>query len=133
MAQTFENKNVYKDFDLSFSRNPLTNDLATKSDANAIMQSVKSLLNTNYYERPFRPDVGSNLRALLFELSDVFLIDDIKNAIREVILNHEPRISIRSLEVEDRSEYNAYSVNLVYTIIVTQEVKSIDLTLKRLR
>ena len=133
MAQTFENKNVYKDFDLSFSRNPLTNDLATKSDANAIMQSVKSLLNTNYYERPFRPDVGSNLRALLFELSDVFLIDDIKNAIREVILNHEPRITIGSIEVEDRSEYNAYSVNMVYNINVTQEVKSIDLTLKRLR
>jgi len=133
MKQTFENKNIYKDFDMSFSRNPLTNDLGTKSDERAIQQSLRSLLNTNYYERPFRPEVGSNLRNLLFEQADVFLVDDIKNAIIEVIVNYEPRIAIISLDVVDKNEMNAYEVSLTYKMNLTQEVKQITLTLKRLR
>ena len=133
MKQTFENKNIYKDFDMSFSRNPLTNDLGTKSDERAIQQSLRSLLNTNYYERPFRPEVGSNIRNLLFEQADVFLVDDIKNAIIEVIVNYEPRIAIISLDVVDKNEMNAYEVSLTYKMNLTQEVKQITLTLKRLR
>ena len=133
MKQTFENKNIYKDFDMSFSRNPLTNDLGTKSDERAIQQSLRSLLNTNYYERPFRPEVGSNIRNLLFEQADVFLVDDIKNAITEVIVNYEPRIAIISLDVVDKNEMNAYEVSLTYRMNLTQEVKQITLTLKRLR
>ena len=133
MKQTFENKNIYKDFDMSFSRNPLTNDLGTKSDERAIQQSLRSLLNTNYYERPFRPEVGSNIRNLLFEQADVFLVDDIKNAITEVIVNYEPRIAIISLDVVDKNEMNAYEVSLTYRMNSTQDVKQITLTLKRLR
>ena len=66
--QTFERKNLFKDFDISFSNNPITGDIGTKSDINAINQSVENLINTNYYERPFNPTFGCNIRGLLFEL-----------------------------------------------------------------
>ena len=53
--QTYEKTKIYKDFDLSFSINPITGDLGTKSDVNAIQQSIKTLINTNFFERPFNP------------------------------------------------------------------------------
>lgn len=131
--QTFENKNKYRDFDLSFSQNPLTNDIAKKTDANAITQSIRSLLNTAYYERPFRPRVGTNLRKILFEPVDYITMSDLKSSIQEVILNYEPRISVLDVLVTDLSEQNAYAIKIVYRIANIAEAKSVDITLKRLR
>lgn len=131
--QTFENKNKYRDFDLSFSQNPLTNDIAKKTDANAITQSIRSLLNTAYYERPFRPRVGTNLRKILFEPVDYITMSDLKSSIQEVILNYEPRINVLDVLVTDLSEQNAYAIKIVYRIANIAEAKSVDITLKRLR
>lgn len=130
---TFENKNRYRDFDLSFSQSPLTNDLAKKTDANAIIQSVKSLLYTSYYERPFRPSVGSNIRKILFEPADYITMAELRSGIEEVITNHEPRINIRNIDIEDLAEMNAYGITIVYNIVNTTDARNINLTLKRLR
>ena len=130
---TFENKNRYRDFDLSFSQSPLTNDLAKKTDANAITQSVKNLLYTSYYERPFRPTVGSNLRKILFEPADFITMAELRSGIEEVITNYEPRINIIDIDIEDRAEMNAYGVTILYNIVNTTFARKINLTLKRLR
>lgn len=131
--QTFENKNKYKDFDLSFSRNPLTNDLAKKTDTNAITQSIKNLLFTAYYERPFRPRVGSNIRTILFEPADYITMGSLQNSIEETIKNYEPRIILQDVSVADRSDSNSYSVNIQYQLYKNDAVKNIQITLRRLR
>ena len=131
--QTFQVKNIYRDFDPSMEINPLTGDLSIKKDENAIIQSIKNLLNTNYLERPFRPEVGSNLRGLLFELSDPLAISNIKQAIKESITNYEPRVIVNDVYVEDLSDMNAYRIELYFTMQNVIEPKKIEITLKRLR
>lgn len=131
--QTFENKNRYRDFDLSFSQNPLTNDLARKTDANAITQSVKSLLYTSYYERPFRPRVGSSIRSVLFEPADYITMAELRSGIEEVITNYEPRINVQKIDIEDQAERNAYGITIVYKLVNTTDAREINVTLKRLR
>ena len=133
VQQTFENKNIYKDFDLSFSQNPLTNDISKKTDANAITQSMRNLLNTSYYERPFRPNVGSNIRNILFEPADYITIQDLKAGIIETITNYEPRVSIIDVDVVDMEANNAYAVTVLYKLVNTTTAKELKITLKRLR
>lgn len=133
VQQTFRNKNIYRDFDLGFARNPFTNDVAKKTDAQAIVQSVRNLLNTNYLERPFRPTVGSNIRGLLFELADPLTISNLRSAIQETITNYEPRVIINALNITDNSDNNAYDIELIFTLRNTTEQNRITLTLRRLR
>lgn len=131
--QTFDRTNVYKDFDLSFSFNPLTGDLGTKTDVNAINQSVKNLINTNFYERPFKPEMGSNIRAILFEPADVITTLDLKQSITEVITNYEPRVTLQDVIVQDQPDRNAYNISIVYRINGQNSVAQYDTVLKRLR
>jgi phage baseplate assembly protein W len=133
VQHTFENKNKYKDFDLSFSRNPLTDDVSIKTDANAINQSLRILLNTYYYERPFRPDVGSNLRRILFEPADPITIQDLRASIETLIINYEPRIDIIDMKVQDLSEMNAYNITIEYTLVNMPISMTFETTLRRLR
>jgi len=133
VQHTFENKNVYKDFDLSFSRNPLTNDIGKKTDANAINQSMKMLLSTSFYERPFRPQVGSNLRRILFEPADPITIQDLRASIESLILNYEPRVQILDIKINDNVENNAYDLTIEYSLVNLVQTQTFKTTLRRLR
>jgi len=132
-SQTFQRKSVFKDFDLSFSKHPLTNDVATKTDVNAINQSIKSLLNTNFYERPFNPRLGSNIKKILFEPADAITIADLKQAITDTIGNYEPRVTLNSIIIDDQSERNAYFIQISYTINGQQEPVTLAVVMERLR
>ena len=133
VQQTFENKNKYKDFDLSFTRNPLTDDIGKKTDSNAINQSLGVLLNTHYYERPFRPEVGSNLRRILFEPADPITIQDLRASIEALVINYEPRVSVMDIKIQDLSEMNAYNLTIEYRIVNMTHSMSFTTTLRRLR
>ena len=130
---THENKNVYKDFDLQFSANPLTDDLSTKSDLSAINQSLRNLVSTNYYERPFFPQIGCNIRKILFEPMDDITRRDLEDAITYTIKNFEPRVRVIEIVAEFLPEQNAYNVSLRYEIRATAFQTKFDIVLKRLR
>ena len=91
----------FKDIDLDFGRNIVTNDVNTVEDVIAIKRSVKNLVQTNFYERLFHPELGCGVRQLLFEnytpLTAIFL----KRKIEEVLVNNEPRISLTSIIIND--------------------------------
>lgn len=133
IQQTFRERNIYKDFDLSFTMNPLTKDIGVKTDVNAIIQAVKNLLNTNYYERPFEPRIGSKIRSILFEPADPITISDLRSAIAETIGNYEPRVLVKDIEIKDLSDKNAYHINLIMVIQGYSESREVAITLKRLR
>ena len=57
-------KRIYKDLNLNFTANPVTGDVATITDVNAVKRSVRNLLLTNHYDRPFHPEIGSNISQL---------------------------------------------------------------------
>lgn len=131
--QTFQRKNVYKDFDLSFGMNPLTKDIGVKTDVNAIIQSVKNLINTNFYERAFEPTIGCNVRGLLFEPADPITMVDLRSAILQTLSNYEPRIEVAEIQLTDQTDSNSYNIHLIFKIKNNSSVQDVNITLKRLR
>lgn len=133
VEQTFKRKNTYIDFDFSLTSNPLTKDIGVKKDANAIKQSVKNLIQTGFGERPFHPEIGSNVRGLLFEPADPITTITLRNAIEETINNFEPRVALIDVFVGDLTDRNAYEVKIIYNITGSNEVEEQNITLERLR
>lgn len=131
--QTYERNNIFKDFDISFSYNPITGDVGSKTDENAINQSVKNLINTNFYERPFQPELGCNVRGMLFEIADPITMDNMRTVIAETLFNNEPRISVKNIYIEDLTDKNSYHINIEYVIRGVNKIGSYETVLKRLR
>ena len=130
---TFQRSGVYKDFDFDFFKHPLTNDLSVKKDISSVNQSIKNLLQTNFSERPFQPNIGCNINALLFELVDPIVKADLKSAIIQTITNFEPRVKLQNVVVTDLSDQNAYGIKIVYSFNSQNEPYSLDVVLERLR
>ena len=110
-------QSLYSDFDLSFIANPNNGDITIKKDIDAIKQSVKNLVFTDLHERPFQPNLGSRVRGLLFELTDVWTALDIQDEITMTIENHEPRVELIDVEVTDESDKNRVRVVIIFNII----------------
>ena len=122
----------YLDIDLSFTAKP-SGDLYKKSEAAAVKQAVKNLLLTNTTEKPFQPYYGGDLNDFLFELSEDFDEEDIRDYIFTAVSNYEPRatvLDVKSLIIPDRHDVK---VTVVFQVVNTSEVVSIDITLARLR
>lgn len=105
------------DLDLDFTAHPNTGQLSLKKDEQAIIRSVRYLLLTNFYERPFHPETGSNLTKQLFEPMTYSNVIRIKDSIVECINNFEPRVSLTEIEVNPNFDLNAYDVILTFYIL----------------
>jgi len=124
---------VFADLDLSLILHPERNDLVPKYDLDAIKNSVKNLVQTNFSERPFQPFLGSNIRGLLFEPADAFTGVAIKNEIVRVLEQYEPRITGVTIQLVDDMDRNAYYVTIGFTIIGFETYGTVEFFLKRLR
>ena len=124
---------IYADLDLTFNKSPVTGDVALRYDENAVIDSIRNLLLTNFYERPFQPNLGSNLTGMLFEPANSLTANLIDTEIRNVINNYEPRCTINSLQVVAAIDQNSFSVNLEVYIANNTTPNVINLILKRTR
>lgn len=124
---------LYKDIDLSFSSHPETGDVTKKIDVNAVKQSLKNLLFTQYNERPFRPDIGSPLYRMLFEPMDPVTVESMKKAIELVITNFEPRVNLEKVEIVPNYDTNEYELTIFYTVAGIGLPTSFSTILQRLR
>jgi phage baseplate assembly protein W len=106
----------FKDISMSFQSNPISNDLVALKDANAIARSVRNLVLTSQGERFFNPTLGSRVSKLLFENMDDLTLPVLKEEIKVVIENNEPRVEIVSINVTS-SEENSVNVDLIYKIV----------------
>ena len=107
----------FLDLSASFQENPLTNDLISLKNENAIARSVRNLVLTIQGERPFQPVLGTGVSKLLFENMDKLTASAIRSEIRSTIENFEPRVEINEILVEPDFEGNAFNVTLQYFII----------------
>ena len=123
----------YKDLDLDFGLNSVTKDVNKLTDAEAVKRSVRNLINTNHYERFFRPELGYGLRGLLFEPMTEITTQFIKQKIIELLNFYEPRIRLTSVIVDNQMDENAYSVRISFNIIGTQTPVEVETFLERLR
>jgi phage baseplate assembly protein W len=124
--------NDFRDIDLLFKPRP-SGDIYKKTDAAAVKQSVLNIIMTNFYEKPFRPFFGSNLREQLFELSDMSSTTAIKNTITTALSNYETRIKIKSIEVKPNPSNNEVSIKLVFNIINSTDDLVVQTYVSRLR
>ena len=109
-------RRVYKDLNLNFGVNPVTNDVTTVTDVNAVKRSVRNLLLTNHYDRPFHPEIGSNIPYLLFENFGPVTGNQISRAIEEVITNFEPRAIVENVECFPLPNTNTYDIRVYFYV-----------------
>lgn len=127
------NTRTFSDLDLNFTAHPLTGDIARKYDDEAIKQSVRNLILTNNYERPFHSEIGSQIRGLLFEPVTPMLNILLKRAIIDTITNFEPRVRLIDVLVRFSPDNNDVYISIQYMIVNTTRPIQIDLVLKRTR
>ena len=124
---------TFKDLDLDFGLNSVTKDVNKLTDAEAIKRSVRNLINLNNYEKPFRPEIGSGIRGLLFEPMTELTSHFMQVKIAEILNQFEPRISVSNIIINNQEDRNAYSVSIHFLIKGTQEPIVVDTFLERLR
>ena len=124
---------TFKDLDLDFGLNSVTKDVNKLTDAEAIKRSVRNLINLNNYEKPFRPEIGSGIRGLLFEPMTELTSHFMQVKIAEILNQFEPRISVSNIIINNQEDRNAYSVSIHFLIKGTQEPVVVDTFLERLR
>ena len=124
---------VWKDLNLNFTRNTVTNDIVKIEGVNAVKRSVRNLINTNHYERFFHPELGSGIRELLFEnmtpLTEIYLAKKIE----EVLVNYEPRVRLIQVLVRGNPDQNQYNIMIEFYVVNHPEPVQIDTFLERLR
>ena len=132
-SKSTRNSRRFRDLDLDFTRNAVTNDVNVVEDVIAIKRAVRNLVQTNFYERPFHPELGCGVRQLLFEnftpLTAIFL----KRKIEEVLTNFEPRIALTNVTVDDDQDGNRLVVDIYFRIIGFEGPQVVSTFLQRIR
>ena len=124
---------IYKDLDLDFGRNTVTNDVNKLTDVESVKRSVRNLINTNHFERPFHPEIGGNVRALLFEPMTPLTALNLQRKVEEVLNNFEPRAKITQILADPDIDRNAYRLEIKFYVIGIQNQITVETFLERLR
>jgi phage baseplate assembly protein W len=132
-SKSTRNSRRFRDIDLDFNRNTVTNDVNVVEDIIAIKRSVRNLVQTNFYERPFHPELGCGVRGLLFENFTPLTMIYMKRKIEETLINYEPRISLTSVSVDDDQDKNRLVVDIHFRIIGVEGPQVVSTFLQRIR
>jgi len=139
-AEGINNANVdtyiYKDLSLFFTPNPVSGDVTMVTDVQDIKRSVRNLVMTNRFEKPFHPEVASHVRDLLFERFTPITFNLLRNRIETVLANYEPRVSVTDVEIDDSGQAmdnNNLNVRIFFTLKNDPQIQSVDILLERVR
>jgi phage baseplate assembly protein W len=124
---------TFRDLDLNFTRHPATNDVATRIGDQAIIRSLRNLVNMANYDKPFHPEVGGVIRQLLFENVNAMTAQNIKTAVKDVINNFDPRVSLIDVVVQAQEDMNRYDVSISFYIVNQATPTTINVFLERVR
>ena len=123
----------YSDLDLDFMINPVTGDINRKTGNDAVKRSIRNLIFTNFYERPFKSYLGSNVPRLLFDNVDVITASSMEDALVRLINNYEPRVRLTNVSVFADIDNHGFNVTLEYIILNTETPAAFNLFLERIR
>lgn len=124
---------TYTDLDLNFGIHPVKKDILKQSGERAVINSIKNLVLTSHYERPFQPELGSNLRRMLFENMDIITAGAIEREITQTIDNFEPRAKVSKVTAVPDFDNNGYSVSMEFFINNLTNPITITFFLERIR
>ena len=132
-ARVVARKKGFRDLDLSLKIHPIRKDIIPLKDDNAIKNAVRNLLISNFFERPFQPSLGANLRGLLFEPAGGITEMNLRENIERVLIRHEPRIEVIQIIIKNLEDQNAYNCVVVFKIKEDDTEESVEIILRRLR
>lgn len=124
---------VFKDFSLSFIAHPVTRQLNVLTNADAVKQSVKNIVLTNFYERPYKPSLGSDVISQLFENADPFTEFTLTKNIRTALANYEPRAVIDDVIVDWIPEQNQLAATIIFRVQNDSNPITIQVFIDRVR
>ena len=127
------NAQIFKDINLSLAKHPITGDIASLSNVEEVKRSVRNLINTNFYERPFHPEIGSNVRSVLFEPVSPVVAAVLERHVKDVIDNFEPRAELIDVVVSDNADANEYRVQIKFFVVNSSDIVDMNIFLERLR
>lgn len=124
---------IYSDLDLRFQPQPGKRDVSFSYNEQAVIRSIKNLLSTSPFERPFNPNLGSQIDKLLFEPCTPLTASLLEDEIVRTINNFEPRATIASMDIIPYPDQNAYHVSMFFYIGNQTTPTGINIVLKRTR
>lgn len=127
------NVRTFRDLDLNFTKHPATKDVSMRIGDQAVIRSVRNLINLSFYEKPFHPEIGSSVRQMLFEPISPITTQNLKVAIEKVINNFEPRARIKNINILTQEDSNKIETTIEFFIDNNIEPTVITVFLERVR
>lgn len=124
---------IYSDIDFTFTKKPVVGDVALSYDELAVVRSIRNLLLTKHYERPFNPDIGSNIDAILFEPISPVTATSLEKEVELVIKNYEKRAKLKQITIVPYPDKNSYDITISFYIENATLPTSVTLLLERNR
>ena len=132
-GQNVAETKLYADIDFRFRPHPITGDVTIKYDTDAIKRAVRNIVLTNFYERPFKPSLGSSLRNQLFEMTTDRKVRRLADRIQKIIEDFEPRVENVKVQFGEVSDRNELDVTIFYNIKNNSQGQELDFTVSRAR
>ena len=123
----------YIDLDLDFKKHPVTQDVVVLKDENAVKRALRNLVLLNHYDVRFHPEIGTGVRAMLFDVVSPAHAISLRKIISNAIKNFEPRVELIDVQVVARLVQHEYEVTIRFRVINTQEPATLSLALQRIR
>lgn len=123
----------FSDLDFNFTKLGGTKDVGVKKDVEAVKQSLRALIGTRHFERPFQPYIGCSIQDLLFENNTPMTRRMIEKSIYDVVQNHEPRVNLTAVDVFDNSDSNEYRVRIYFYVVNHSQQEVFETYLARTR
>ena len=123
---------TYKDLAFSMFANPMNGDIGKSVGATAVKRAIVGILKTNFNERVFQPEFGSNIRALLFEPMNPITEERMRTEVEEAVKRHEPRATVIGVTVEAQEDQNRYLVKILFNLSSEAEPQKLETYFERL-
>lgn len=128
------NEVVFSDVSVTFTPHPVTGRLPVLKNADAVKRAVRNLILTNYYERPYEPLFGGNIRAQLFENADDPLLEPLlEKQIRAAITTYEPRAKVSEINIRVEPDQNGIYITIKFMIVNERFPVTLDVAIERVR
>lgn len=126
-------KYIYRDINLAFEKHPLTGDVVSATDVEAIKKSLRNLVMTDLYDVPFNPEKGTSLNGSLFENFTPITTEFLKTKINEMIDLYEPRIQVQKIVIFQKDDQNTLEVSIYFKILDLNRFEDITIFVERTR
>lgn len=127
------NNRQYADLNMLFTKHPLTGDVTKKQDEEAVKTSLRNLISTRHYERPFHPEIGCQIHSMLFENFTPVTLQVMKKTIFDVVEKFEPRVTVLDVKIRERVDDNRLDLDIIFRLNNSERPITVSTFLTRVR